>query len=148
MKKYVFYLAIIPFFGMAQVQNPEQRVESPVKAVTLYLDGAEINQQKQVSLNAGITSIVFTNLSSKLIPKSIQVNVGDGISVLSISEKLNFLSINAESIKVKQLRDSLKNNQYKTQQLLYDKEAYDKEKELLAKNNSIGGTEKGVSINQ
>jgi uncharacterized protein (TIGR02231 family) len=146
MKKYLFLLIAIPFTGFSQLQNPEQRIETPVKAVTLYLDGAEINQQKTVNLNAGITSVVFTDLSSKLIPKSIQVNVSEGISVLSVSEKLNFLSVNAESIKVKQLKDSLKANQYKTQQLIYDKEAFDKEKELLAKNNSIGGQEKGVSI--
>jgi uncharacterized protein (TIGR02231 family) len=74
------------------------------------------------------------------------VNIGDGVSVLSVTEKLNFLTQTIESVKVKQLRDSLKANQYKTQQLVYDKEAYDKEKELLAKNNSIGGHEKGVSI--
>ena len=146
MKKSIFYLLIVPFLGFSQVQNPEQRVETTIKAVTLYLDGAEVNQQKQVNLNAGITSVVFTNLSSKLIPKSIQVNVGEAVSVLSVSEKLNFLSLNAESAKVKQLRDSLKTNQYKTQQLIYDKEAYDKEKEVLAKNNIIGGQEKGVSI--
>ncbi|MDP1800064.1 MAG: mucoidy inhibitor MuiA family protein [Bacteroidota bacterium] len=146
MKKTIFYLLAIPLLGFSQAQNPEQRIESPIKAVTLYLDGAEVNQQKQVNLNAGITQVVFTNLSSKLIPKSIQVNVGENINVLSVSEKLNFLSLNAESAKIKQLRDSLKTNQYKTQQLAYDKEAYDKEKELLAKNNSIGGQEKGVSI--
>ncbi len=144
--KNIFYLLVIPFLGFSQAQNPEQRFETPIKAVTLYLDGAEVNQQKTVNLNTGITQVVFTNLSSKLIPKSIQVNVGESISVLSVSEKLNFLSLNAESAKVKQLRDSLKTNQYKTQQLVYDKEAYDKEKELLAKNNSIGGQDKGVSI--
>lgn len=144
--KNLFYLLVIPFLGFSQTQNPEQRFETPIKAVTLYLDGAEVNQQKTVNLNAGITQVVFTNLSSKLIPKSIQVNVGESISVLSVSEKLNFLSLNAESAKIKQLKDSLKTNQYKTQQLVYDKEAYDKEKELLAKNNSIGGQEKGVSI--
>lgn len=146
--KSLFCLILLPFLGAAQLSNPEQRVETPIKGVTLYLDGAEINQQKTLNLNAGITSVVFTNLSSKLIPKSIQVNVGEGISVLSVSEKLNFLNLNSESAKVKQLKDSLKNTQYKTQQLIYDKEAYDKEKELLAKNNSIGGNEKGVAISE
>ncbi len=146
MKKILFCLIAFPFLGISQTQNPEQRIETPVKAVTLYLDGAELNQQKTVNLNAGITQVVFTNLSSKLIPKSIQVNVGEGVSVLSISEKLNFLSLNAESVKIKQLKDSLKTNQYKTQQLISDKDAYDKEKDLLLKNISIGGTEKGVSI--
>ncbi len=146
MKKILFCLVAFPFLGISQTQNPEQRIETPVKAVTLYLDGAEVNQQKTVNLNAGITQVVFTNLSSKLIPKSIQVNVGEGVNVLSISEKLNFLSLNAESIKIKQLKDSLKTNQYKTQQLISDKDAYDKEKDLLLKNISIGGHEKGVSI--
>lgn len=146
MKKILLCLIAFPFLGSAQTQNPEQRIETPVKAVTLYLDGAEVNQQKTVNLNAGITQVVFTNLSSKLIPKSIQVNVGEGVNVLSISEKLNFLSLNAESIKIKQLKDSLKTNQYKTQQLISDKDAYDKEKDLLLKNISIGGHEKGVSI--
>lgn len=146
MKKILFCLITFPFLGSAQTQNPEQRIETSVKAVTLYLDGAEVNQQKTVNLNAGITQVVFTNLSSKLIPKSIQVNVGEGVNVLSISEKLNFLSLNAESIKIKQLKDSLKTNQYKTQQLISDKDAYDKEKDLLLKNISIGGHEKGVSI--
>lgn len=145
MKK-ILCLLLFPFLAYSQNSNPEQRIEAPVKAVTLYLDGAEVSQQKSVQLNAGITSVVFTGLSSKLIPKSIQVNVSEGVSVLSISEKLNFLSAATESAKIKQLKDSLKNNQYKTQQLSYEKEAYDREKELLAKNNSIGGSEKGVVV--
>ncbi len=147
MKKSILVL-LFPFSLISQIQNPEQRIETPVKAVTLYLDGAEINQQKLINLNAGITSIVFTNLSSKLIPKSIQVNAGENISVLSVTEKLNFLNSNSETIKVKQLRDSLKVNQYKTQVLIGDKDAFAQEKELFIKNNSIGGADKGVSIDE
>lgn len=144
--KNLICLLMLPVLAWAQSSNPEQRIETPVKAVTLYLDGAEVSQMKTVSLNAGVTSLVFTNLSSKLIPKSIQVNAGEGVSVLSVSEKLNFLNTGVDSPKVKQLRDSLKDQQYKTLLLVSDKDAYEKEKELLAKNNSIGGDDKGVSI--
>ena len=38
--KNIFYLLTIPFFGFSQAQNPEQRIETPIKAVTIYLDGA------------------------------------------------------------------------------------------------------------
>ncbi|MES2681684.1 MAG: DUF4139 domain-containing protein [Bacteroidota bacterium] len=145
MKNTAIFL-LLPFLVCAQSSNSELRVETPVKAVTLYLDGAEVAQQKAVSLNAGVTTVIFTNLSSKLIPKSIQVNVGEGVSVLSITEKLNFLSPGTENFKLKRLKDSLKNNQYQALQLGSDKDAYEKEKELLAKNNSIGSQEKGVSI--
>lgn len=88
----IFCLILIPFLGISQQSNPEQRIATPIKAVTLYLGGAEINQQKMVNLNARITSVVFANLSSKLIQKSIQVNVGEGISVLSVSEKTQFFN--------------------------------------------------------
>jgi uncharacterized protein (TIGR02231 family) len=145
MKNTIIFL-LLPFLVCAQSSNPELRVEAPVKAVTLYLDGAEVAQQKAVNLNTGLTKVIFTNLSSKLIPKSIQVNVGEGVSVLSITEKLNFLSSGEENFNQKQLKDSLKNAQYQSLQLLSDKDAYEKEKELLAKNNSIGSHEKGVSI--
>jgi uncharacterized protein (TIGR02231 family) len=148
MKRIICLIIVLPFLGISQSQNPEQRVETPVKAVTLHLDGAEIQQEKTLNLNSGITSIVFTNLSSKLIPKSIRVNVGESVSVLSVSEKLNFLNTGAESVKAKQLRDSLKNIQFQIKQITYDKEAFEKEKELLAKNNSIGGHEKGVAISE
>ncbi len=141
-------LLMFPLFAVSQSSNPEQRVETPVKAVTLYLDGAEVSQQKSLSLNAGVTSVVFTNLSSKLIPKSIQVNVSEGVSVLSVSERLNFLSYKTENAREKLINDSLKALQYQVLQMTSDKDAYEKEKDLLIRNSSIGGQEKGVSITE
>ena len=145
MKKLI-YFAFLPLMGWAQVQNPELRIETPIKEVTLFLEGAEVNQQKLITLNAGITQLVFTNLSTKLIPKSIQVNVAQGIDVLSITEKLNYMTAQIESARVKQLKDSLNAEQLKLQILEADKLAYESEKELLSKNNSIGGQDKGVLV--
>lgn len=144
--KIIFCIVLLPLLTLAQNSNPEQRIETPVRAVTLYLDGAEVSQQKTINLNPGTTAVVFTNLSSKLVPKSIQVNVDESVSVLSVSSRLNFLNAVSENNKTKYLQDSLRSNQYKKQQLISDRDAYEKEKELLARNNSIGGQEKGVSI--
>ncbi|MCC6369641.1 MAG: DUF4139 domain-containing protein [Bacteroidia bacterium] len=145
MKKLIC-IAFFPLLGWAQTQNPELVVETQVKEVTLFLEGAEINQQKQINLNAGITQVVFTNLSSKLIPKSIQVNVGQGVDVLSISEKLNYLTPKAESARIRQLRDSLKAEELKIEANRAELIVYQEERELLKKNSSIGGHDKGVSV--
>lgn len=145
MKKLI-YLALFPLIGIAQTQNPELKIEAPIKEVTLFLEGAEVNQQKQITLNAGITQVVFTNLSTKLIPKSIQVNVGQGVDVLSITEKLNYLTPKAESARIKQLRDSLKAEEQKIDAYQSELIVYQEERELLKKNSSIGGHEKGVSV--
>jgi len=56
-------------------KNDDVQITVPVKSVILYLDGAEVTQSKAINLNAGRTLVTFVGLSSKLIPKSIQVNV-------------------------------------------------------------------------
>ena len=127
-------------------KNDDVQINVPVKSVILYLDGAEVSQSKAINLNAGRTMVTFTGLSSKLISKSIQVNVGTEVTVLSVSDKINFLSEQKQTPRVKQLRDSIELFNDQVQQIDMELEAYTKEKTLLTKNESIGGQDKGVSI--
>jgi uncharacterized protein (TIGR02231 family) len=142
----LFSLALV-LFANAKAQNTDNvSVNAPVKSVILYLDGAEISQNKNMTLNPGRTLITFTGLSPKLISKSIQVTAGNDVTVLSVSDKINFLTENIESPRVKQLKDSMELLSDVNSQLNYDLQAYNQEKAMLAKNESIGGQDKGVSI--
>jgi len=58
---------------------------------------------------------------------------------------MNYLSLQEESPRVKQLKDSLKLMTEETSALDYDREAYDTEKKLLIQNEMMGGKDKGVS---
>jgi len=128
-------------------QNTETvQVKTNVKSVILYLDGAEISQAKQLNLNPGRTVILFTGLSPKLISKSIQVNVGNDVTVLSVSDKINFLSEPKETPRTRQIRDSIESLNDIHTQLSWQIEAFNQEKNMLSKNESIGGQDKGVSI--
>jgi len=127
-------------------KNDDVQITVPVKSVILYLDGAEVTQSKAINLNAGRTLVTFVGLSSKLIPKSIQVNVGADVAVLSVSDKINFLSEQIQTPRVKRLVDSIEIYTDVIEQINYDEDAYNKEKSMLAKNESIGGQDKGVSI--
>lgn len=142
----VLSLFILCGFAAKSQNNENQQINAPVKSVILYLDGAEVSQSKQVNLNAGRTVLTFTGLSPKLISKSIQVNVGNDVIVLSVSDKINFLTEQIETPRVKQLKDSIE--LYTDQNTLFDFElsAYMQEKGLLSKNESIGGHDKGVSV--
>jgi uncharacterized protein (TIGR02231 family) len=140
-------LTVCTIFFNSRAQSTEDiRVNVPVKSVILYLDGAEVSQTKNVTVNAGRTMVIFTGLSPKLISKSIQVNVNNGASVLSVSDKINFLAGQKQSPRVKQLRDSIEMYNDVLAQINYDYDAYNKEKTMLAKNESIGGQDKGLSI--
>ncbi|MCE3260665.1 MAG: mucoidy inhibitor MuiA family protein, partial [Bacteroidetes bacterium] len=132
--------------GIAFAQNTENlQVKAPVKSVILYLDGAEVAQSKQVNLNAGRTLVTFTGLSPKLISKSIQVNVGNDVTVLSVSDKINFLTESKETPRLKQIKDSIEMLNDANMQLQWQIDAYNGEKAMLSKNEAIGGNEKGVS---
>ncbi len=147
MQKLIITLSLVTLVLNTKAQSADDiRVNVPVKSVILYLDGAEVGQTKNMTVNAGRTMVIFTGLSPKLISKSIQVNVNNGASVLSVSDKINFLAEQKQSPRVKQLRDSIEMYNDILAQISYDYDAYTKEKNMLAKNESIGGQDKGVSI--
>jgi uncharacterized protein (TIGR02231 family) len=126
---------------------PTQSVAVPVKSAVLYLDGAELIHSKSVALNPGRTSIVFTGLTSKLVGKSVQVTTGNpDVSLLSISDKINYLNPAKETARVKSVRDSMEKINNEIEELSAEREAYEKEKEMLMRNISIGGQDKGVVI--
>jgi uncharacterized protein (TIGR02231 family) len=139
-------LAIPVTFSFAQSAVPSQTVQSKVESAILYLDGAELTQRKAVTLNPGRNLIVFTGITPKLVSKSVQVtNTGD-VSLLSVSDRINYLTDPKETAKTRQLKDSLEMVSDMVSQLQYDREAFETEKKMINTNQHIGGNEKGVSI--
>lgn len=132
--------------ALAVAQEQTVQINPVVQSAVVYLDGAELYQTKLVNLNAGRTQITFNGISSKVISKSIQVTASGDVNILSVTDKLNFIDQVENSPKTKAIRDSIKLlNDYITQ-LSLDREAYETEKLMLAKNQSIGGQDKGVAI--
>ncbi len=146
-KKLIFSTVIFScFISKAQTVSESLQVNVPVKSVILYLDGAEVTQNKSVNLNPGRTVVTFVGLSPKLISKSIQVNVGNEIIVLSVSDKINFLTEQIETPRTKQLKDSIEMLSDINTQLGLELGAYAQEKIMLGKNEAIGGQDKGVNV--
>jgi uncharacterized protein (TIGR02231 family) len=123
-----------------------QKIEAPIKSVIIYLTGAEVTHKKKITLEAGRNLLVFTGLSSKLISKSIQFTAGSSVSILSISDRIDYLSSQqrAEN-RGRQLSDSLTGSGDKVTQLQYDIQAYTEEKALLQANQELSGKDKGVT---
>lgn len=130
----------------AQTKETVLEVNAPVQSAIVYLFGAEVTHTKAVNLNAGLNKIVFTGLSTKLNSKSIQVNATGDISILAISDAINYMANQKESARVKELKDSLTLITDNMTQLNNDRDAYSLEKNMLLKNESIGGSDKGVTV--
>lgn len=143
----LFSLIVPVTFGVYS-QNAEltQEISIPVQSAIVYLYGAEVSHSKQVTLSPGRNKIIFVGLSPKLNAKSIQVNTTGDVAILAISDAINYMANQKEGNRIKQLKDSLSTLSDAIAEINNDKEAYTTEKNMLLKNDAIGGTEKGVSI--
>ncbi len=140
----VFVLIFAQVASFAQEQTIQ--ITPVVQSAVVYLDGAELYQKKEVNLNAGRTQITFNGISSKVISKSIQITASGDVNILSVTDKLNFIDQVENSPKTKAIRDSIKLLNENITLLSLDREAYETEKNMLFKNQSIGGQDKGVAI--
>ncbi len=129
-------------------ENPVQTITPIVQSAVIYLDGAELRQKKEVTLNAGRTQIIFNGISCKVLSKSIQVTASGDVNILSVTDKLNFIDVVQNSPKTKALNDSIKLLSDNVLQLQNDREAYETEKTMINRNQAIGGQDKGVSITE
>lgn len=133
-------------FFTSAAEDPKQEINSPIKSVILFLTGAEVTHSAYVNLNPGRNKVVFVGLSPKLNSKSVQVNVPSDITILSVSDRINYLSKNEQSVRIKQLKDSSEMLNDNLRLLRNDKDAFQTEKQMLIANQSIGGQNTGVSI--
>lgn len=146
MKKLISIFSLLFLIHPSFAQEQTIQVTPIVQSAVIYLDGAELYQKKEITLNAGRTQITFNGISSKVISKSIQVTASGDVNILSVTDKLNYIDAIQNSPKTKAIRDSINLLDENTTILQNDKEAYETEKTMLSKNQSIGGQDKGVSI--
>jgi uncharacterized protein (TIGR02231 family) len=146
-KHSIFTALLLAAFTTLFAQNETtHNVTTPIRSVIIYLDGAEIAQSKQVNLEDGRNKVVFTGLSASLIPKSLQATATGGVTILAVSDQVNYMSKQAESARVKTLKDSVLLISDNIAKLRAERDAYDNEKQMILANKEIGGSDKGVAI--
>lgn len=145
--KNLFYLLICcGFSAPAFAIDGDQKVEAPISSVTVFLSGAEVVHNKQITLQPGRNEVHFIGLSSKLIPKSIQFTATGDVALLAISNRIDYLfGQKKNDVRLKQLNDSLEmmSDALSTTRGIIS--AYESERQMLNSNMSIGGTDKGVA---
>ncbi len=149
MKKIIFFTAIILSTIISFAQTPKEiKVKSSIKSATVYLNNAEIIRSQNLNIPKGRVLLVFEGLSPKILDNSVRVTSNKDIDILQITTVRNFLKKEKASEHIKILKDSLADILTKIKDLEDIKSAYETEKQVLDKNNSIGGQNNGVSIDE
>ena len=138
------FLCIFASLRLTTFAQTEQKVSSTITNVTVFINQAQITRTAKVSLDAGVTNLVFDQVSPLINLNSIQVRVGGNITLLSVSNRKNYLKDDEKPKNIVLLEDSLDRINAALNDFKSDKENIIFEKELMLANKSVGSNQTGV----
>ncbi len=145
MKKNLLILAIsVMVFSQAFAQE-EQRVESKITHVTVFLNKAQVTRLVKSNVSSGRSTLVLSGITSLLDQQSIQVSGKGKVVIEGISHRQNFLSEFNLPSKLRSLKDSADLLQRQVTLEQSQKEILNKEEQMLISNQKIGGTQSNLT---
>jgi len=97
-------MAVSLFFITIAAQADDQKIESKVQKVVVFLNGAQVTRTAMVHISPGNSTLVFENISPGIDVQSMQVHANGEFTILSVKHELNYF--NAPG-KQKQIEDLL-----------------------------------------
>ena len=147
--KRTFTIALVfSCFFLCHAQETDLTVKSKIERVTVFLEGAQVTRLATVSLKPGVSLLTFPAIAPGIQEQSIQAEAPAGVKILSVSFKVNYL----EEVKVPEKISALEEERRRLWMSLTQEksleEVYREEEAILKTNKSIGGTAKGVPIEE
>lgn len=146
--KILFTVSLLTSFNLLFAQDSKE-IDSKINEVTVFLNGAEVKRNANISVNKGTNEYKFTGLSPYVQPNSIQVKANNkALTIVSVNHEINYLDRAnvAKSPKVKMINDSIEQLEFKLQIRQSYERVYNEEKSLLLTNKKMGGANTGVDI--
>ena len=134
------------FFGLRA--QKEINSVAPIKKVTVFFTGAQVQHEAKLDLQAGRQDIVFQKLTDFIDPNTVQVKAQGDVTILSVRTRKNFedLKISNEEIHALNVK---KEQLFKKDQALRDEYVIlEMDKNLLLKNRDLKGQDQGLKITE
>lgn len=138
MKKSLGTAIVTACFTLSVMAQNVPSVNSKIDHVTVYPSGAHINRTASVNLMSGRQVLNFTGLASELVSNSISVSVPNGVEVLSVTSKVNFLKPGQRPERVRIMEDSLQTLEFDSKFNANMLAVYSEEKQMILANQQVG----------
>lgn len=140
---------LVVLFAVMHLQGhtqTEQRVESKITDVTVFLTKAQVTRQVSTRVSAGRSNLVISGLTAVLDQQSVQVSGKGKVVIEGISHRQNFLNDFNMPTRLKAWKDSVELLQRQVQLEQSQKEILNKEEQMLLSNQKIGGTQSNLTV--
>ncbi|WP_298345633.1 mucoidy inhibitor MuiA family protein [uncultured Algibacter sp.] len=143
MKKLCILFLFCTSILFANNTNP---TTSSVKAVTVFVDGAQVTRLATITLPVGTTEFSFIKLSPHIQENSIQVSGLDNASILSINYAINYLSKLDKSETIEKLQNDIEklNDAIRLEEDIMS--GYEEELNIIKENRKLGNENQVVSL--
>ncbi len=140
-------LILIILFSSFLLKAEPVEFKSKISNVTVYRSGVRITRDAKIKVPAGQTEIIFSNLTTQINTHSLQAHVPEGIDLVTVHYRTNFLKNIELPEKAKKINEEIaalkldldwSNRQY----AVYTQE----EKILTPKQIELNSHDKGISV--
>ncbi len=133
----------------------EKNVKSKIESVTVFTSGAQMYRSATVTVNAGITTLVFENLEPAIDARSIQVGGTGNFIIMDVQHNIKYPELKTDPAgqspknlkQIKLLQDSLVNIAFDLEEIGNKKDVLNIEKNSLLNNRLIKGESKKDTLN-
>lgn len=127
--------------AQAPIETP-----SSIAEVTVYLSGAQITREANLTLKKGDNTFLFKGLASDINPSSIQATAPSAVIINSVSHEVNYLSTQELSPRRQKISDSLQGVKDELKITNNAIQVYGTERTMLLANQKLSGEARGVNV--
>ncbi|WP_167016062.1 DUF4139 domain-containing protein [Chitinophaga sp. Cy-1792] len=136
------HLLLLPLALVVQTtiaQTKKQTISTSISKVTVFLKGAQVDRSGSISLPAGTSQVIITDVSPDLEEKSIQVNGSGNFTLLAVSRQPNIMHQQTKREEISALYEQLDKVKDQIEKERNNAQVYTEERNMLLKNQNIGG---------
>ncbi|MEJ0029471.1 MAG: mucoidy inhibitor MuiA family protein [Bacteroidota bacterium] len=138
-------LSVLVIVGFSQ--PAERKINSTVKEVTVFLQGAQVTRTTAVEVKPGASTLVLSELHPPhVLENSIQAEANMGVKILGVSFRVNYL----KDLKTPETTKELIKEKERLSDLIQVEKAslaIFNEEEIMLKSNKIIGGQNGLNVN-
>lgn len=147
MKRIIASILVGCSFVSANAQKEISTV-APIKKVTVFFTGAQVQHEAKIDLVSGRQDIVFQKLTDFVDPNTVQVKAQGDVTILSVRTRKNYEDLKISNEEIHAL-NAKKDLLYKKDQALRDEYVIlEMDKNLLMQNRDLKGQDQGLKTTE
>jgi len=124
------------------------RVESQIKEVTIFFDGAQIQRESSLKLEKGSKILLISGLPADLITNSLQVKSVNACKILSVKTSTTPVLDSKKEKEIVNIEKQIEANSRAIKDFKNKIDVYQREEKILLDNSKLGTEQAGVKITE